>query len=69
MSFAGKLESGYRSAVPLSAGAMAHYAAIQRQSFRTANYSETDLTGGGLGLNFNAMSATDTRSDLGARSA
>lgn len=41
--------------------------AIQAQSFQTPNYSETDLSGGGLGLNFNAMNATDTRSELGAR--
>jgi uncharacterized protein YhjY with autotransporter beta-barrel domain len=68
-SFGGRLESGYRFAVPSSAGRweISPYAAIQTQSFHTPNYSETDLSGGGLGLNFNAMSATDTRSELGAR--
>jgi uncharacterized protein with beta-barrel porin domain len=29
--------------------------------------AKTDLTGGGFGLTYNAMSATDTRSELGAR--
>lgn len=70
-SFGGRLESGYRFVMPSSAGAgrfeVSPYAAIQAQSFHTPNYSETDLTGGGLGLNFNAMNATDTRSELGAR--
>ena len=35
--------------------------AVQVQSFRTPSYSETDLTGGGFGLSYNAMNATDTR--------
>ena len=43
------------------------YAALQAQSFHTPSYSETDLTGGGFGLSYNAMSASDTRSELGAR--
>ena len=68
-SFGGRLESGYRFIVPSSEGEfeISPYAAIQAQSFHTPSYSETDLTGGGLGLNFNAMNATDTRSELGAR--
>ena len=43
------------------------YVAIQAQDFHTPTYSETDLTGGGFGLTYNATSATDTRSELGAR--
>jgi outer membrane autotransporter protein len=43
------------------------YAALQVQSFHTPGYSETDLSGGGFGLTYNAMNATDTRSELGAR--
>ena len=46
---------------------MTPYAAIQAQSFYTPGYSETDLTGGGFGLSYNAMNATDTRSELGGR--
>jgi uncharacterized protein with beta-barrel porin domain len=43
------------------------YAAVQAQSFHTPAYSETDLTGGGFALTYNAMTATDIRSELGAR--
>ena len=40
---------------------------MQTQWFRTPAYSETDLTGGGFGLSYNANTANDTRSELGAR--
>jgi outer membrane autotransporter protein len=55
--------------VPSSAGRfeISPYAAVQAQSFHTPSYSETDLGGGGLGLNFNAMNESDTRSELGTR--
>ena len=43
------------------------YAAIQAQDFHTPGYSETDLSGGGFGLSYNAMNGTDTRSELGGR--
>jgi hypothetical protein len=68
-SFGGRLESGYRYVVPTSAGQfeISPYAALQAQWFHTPTYSETDLSGGGLGLTYNTMSATDTRSELGAR--
>jgi autotransporter-associated beta strand protein len=65
-SFGVRVESGYRYAVAPAAG-VTPYAAIQAQSFHTPTYSETDLTGGGFGLSYNAMSATDTRSELGGR--
>ena len=61
-----RVESGYRYAVASAAG-VTPYAAIQAQDFHTPTYSETDLTGGGFGLTYNAMTATDTRSELGAR--
>jgi outer membrane autotransporter protein len=64
-SFGGRVETGYRFGTP--AGGIAPYAALQAQSFRTPTYSETDLTGGGFGLSYNARTATDTRSELGAR--
>jgi uncharacterized protein with beta-barrel porin domain len=68
-SYSARLEGGYRFAVPLYHGAigLTPYAAIQAQDFRTPAYSETDLTGGGFGLSYNAMNGTDTRSELGAR--
>jgi len=69
-SYGGRLETGYRYGVPVGGGAAAGvtpYAAIQTQWFHTPTYSETDLSGGGLGLTYSAMTANDTRSELGAR--
>ncbi|HEX5845996.1 MAG TPA: autotransporter outer membrane beta-barrel domain-containing protein [Rhodoplanes sp.] len=64
-SWGGRLEGGWRFATVL--GGIAPYAAVQAQSFRTPAYSETDATGGGFGLAYNARNASDTRSELGAR--
>jgi uncharacterized protein with beta-barrel porin domain len=50
-----------------SAIGLTPYAASQTQLLHTPGYSETDLTGGGFGLGYGALSATDTRSELGAR--
>jgi uncharacterized protein with beta-barrel porin domain len=68
-SYAARLEGGYRYAVPITGAivGVTPYAALQVQDFHTPSYSETDLTGGGFALSYNAMSATDTRSELGAR--
>jgi outer membrane autotransporter protein len=64
--FGGRVEGGYRLAS--SPGiAFTPYAALQAQSFHTPGYSESDLTGGGFALAFNARNASDTRSELGAR--
>ena len=75
-SYGGRLETGYRfgmtssgadnAGAPYGLGATP-YAAFQTQWFHTPTYSETDLAGGGLGLTYNAMTANDTRSELGAR--
>ena len=68
-SYAARVEAGYRYAVPgngLIVG-ITPYAALQAQDFHTPGYSETDLSGGGFGLSYNAVNATDTRSELGAR--
>jgi outer membrane autotransporter protein len=64
-SLGARVESGYRFATLF--GGIAPYAAIQAQSFRTPTYSETDVNGGGFGLSYNGRTATDTRSELGAR--
>jgi hypothetical protein len=73
-SYGGRLETGYRydvsssspnDAAPYATG-FTPYAAFQTQWFHTPTYSETDLAGGGLGLTYNAMTANDTRSELGA---
>jgi outer membrane autotransporter protein len=68
-SYAARLEGGYRYAVPITGAiiGVTPYAALQAQDFHTPNYTETDLTGGGLGLSYASMNATDTRSELGAR--
>jgi uncharacterized protein with beta-barrel porin domain len=67
-SYGGRLEAGYRyGTFGMGAVGLTPYAALQVQSFHTPTYAETDLTGGGLGLTFNAQNATDTRSELGAR--
>jgi len=65
-SYGGRVEGGYRFAVTPVSG-ITPYAALQAQSFHTPAYSETDVTGGGFGLAFNARNATDTRSEIGAR--
>jgi uncharacterized protein with beta-barrel porin domain len=68
-SYAGRLEGGYRFALPVAHSVLGFtpYAAIQAQNFHTPAYSETDLTAGGFGLSYAAMNGTDTRSELGAR--
>jgi len=68
-SYAARGEAGYRYAVPVNTAiiGVTPYAALQAQSFHTPGYSETDLSGGGFGLSYGAMNATDTRSELGAR--
>ena len=64
-SLGARVEGGYRLATAF--GGIAPYAALQAQGFRTPNYSETDLNGVGFGLSYNTRTATDTRSELGAR--
>jgi uncharacterized protein with beta-barrel porin domain len=68
-SYAARLEGGYRYAVPITGAiiGLTPYAALQAQDFHTPSYSETDITGGGFGLSYASMNATDTRSELGAR--
>jgi outer membrane autotransporter protein len=65
-SYGARLESGYRYAMLPSAG-VTPYAAVQLQDFHAPAYSETDATGGGFGLAYTAMNATDVRTELGAR--
>jgi uncharacterized protein with beta-barrel porin domain len=67
--YAARGEAGYRYAVPITGQVIGvtPYAAMQVQDFHIPGFSETDLTGGGLGLAFAARNATDTRSELGAR--
>jgi len=64
-SYGGRLEGGYRYG--MASYGVTPYAALQTQWFHTPDYREVDLTGGGFGLAYNAMTANDTRSELGAR--
>ncbi len=65
-SYAARLEGGYRVRVSPTF-AMTPYGAVQFQDFHTLGYSESDATGAGFGLAYNAMNATDVRTELGAR--
>lgn len=65
-SYGARVESGYRYAV-LPAFGVTPYGALQVQDFHTPGYSESDLTGGGLGLSYASMNATDVRTEIGAR--
>jgi outer membrane autotransporter protein len=65
-SYGARIEAGYRYAALPMLG-VTPYAALQAQDFHTPSYSETDVTGGGFGLSYNAMNASDIRSELGAR--
>jgi outer membrane autotransporter protein len=64
-SYGARVETGYRIGSPLAG--MTPYAAAQWQGLRTPSYSETDGTGGGFALAYQARTGTDTRSELGAR--
>lgn len=64
-SYGGRLETGYRL-VP-SFVQVTPYAAVQAQAFVTPAYRETDVTGGGYGLDYASHTATDTRAEVGAR--
>jgi autotransporter-associated beta strand protein len=64
-SYGARVEGGYRYGTATIG--VAPYVALQAQLFHTPSYSETDLSGGGFGLSYAAMSATDARSELGAR--
>ena len=62
-SYGATLEGGYRYAVLPTLG-VTPYAALQAQDFHTPSYSETDVTGGGFGLSYAAMNATDCAPSL-----
>ena len=64
-SYGARVETGYRY-MWRPAAAVTPYAALQAQNFNTPSYSETGLTGGGFGLTYAAMNATDTRSNAGS---
>ena len=58
-SYGARIEGGYRyAALPILG--VTPYAAIQAQDFSTPSFSETDVTGGGLGQTFAAQNAQRT---------
>ena len=65
-SYGVRLESGYRVGVLPTLG-VTPYAALQAQDFHTPAYSESDVSGGGFGLSYAAMNATDVRTEIGSR--
>ena len=65
-SYGVRLEGGYRFAVLPWLG-VTPYAAVQAQEFSTAGFSETDVTGGGFGLSYASVWASDVRNELGVR--
>jgi hypothetical protein len=54
--------------VTTGARGLTPYAAVQAQDYHTPAYSETDLPAGGFGPSYDAMTGTDTGSELGAAS-
>jgi autotransporter-associated beta strand protein len=65
-SYGARLEGGYRYAMLPTLG-VTPYGAVQFQDFQTPAYSESGAAGGGFGLSYNAMNATDVRTELGTR--
>jgi outer membrane autotransporter protein len=70
---AGRIEGGYRFAVPNLVGLPGHewfvpYAALQAQAFYTPSYGESAASGSSsvFALNYAAQTTTDTRTELGA---
>ncbi len=65
-SYGVRAEGGYRYAVLPTLG-VTPYAGLQAQDFHVPTLSESDATGGGFGLSYASMNATDVRSELGSR--
>jgi outer membrane autotransporter protein len=63
-SYGARVEAGYRLAMPT--GGVTPYAAAVAQRFSMPNYRETDVVGG-FGLAYQSATATDIRSEIGAR--
>jgi fibronectin-binding autotransporter adhesin len=64
-SYGARVEAGY--SVPTEWITVTPLVAAQVQGFRSPNYSETDAGNGGFGLSYNSQTASDIRSEVGAR--
>jgi uncharacterized protein with beta-barrel porin domain len=66
--YSGRIEGGYRFAVPNMAGlGLTPYAAAQVTVFDLPAYAEQAIGGGVFALNYASKDVTDTRSELGLR--
>ena len=68
--FGGRIESGYRFAMPPVPGwfgqyGITPYAALQMQSFHTPSYSESAANGSLFALGYEARTTRTTRTELG----
>jgi outer membrane autotransporter protein len=63
--YGGRIESGYRLATP--AGGLTPYAALEAMDFTEPSHRENDCCGGGFGLAYAGRTASDIRSEFGAR--
>jgi uncharacterized protein with beta-barrel porin domain len=64
-SYGARVEAGWRYAMPWITATP--YVAGVAQRFSMPGYSETDLVGGGFGLQYDSNSATEIRGEVGAR--
>ena len=63
--YGGRIEGGYRLAT--QAGGLTPYAALEAMDFNQPSYREDDCCGGGFGLAYAERTASDIRSEFGAR--
>jgi len=63
--YGGRVEAGWRYVMPWVT--VTPYVAGTAQRYSTPTYSETDLIGGGFGLQYASSSATEIRGEVGAR--
>jgi outer membrane autotransporter protein len=63
--YGGRIEGGYRLSTQV--GGLTPYAALQGMDFDAHPYSEQDCCGGGFGLAYAGRTASDIRSEFGAR--
>ena len=63
--YGGRIEGGYRLATP--AGGLTPYAALEAMDFNEPSFQEKDCCAGGFGLAYAGRTASDIRSEFGAR--
>jgi autotransporter-associated beta strand protein len=63
--YGGRVEAGWRYVLPWITATP--YVAGTAQRYSTPTYSETDMIGGGFGLQYASSSATEIRGEVGAR--